>query len=150
MNKRGVFGDALLLVVGLLLVAYGVLYSLLPLIGEKTTGEVTVVRRELGKAGSAIPNRYLYSIGYDIRLPDGQMASGTAKRFGNAYSAGISRGPADVWFLRAFPPVNELDCDAGLSWDKTLMAAAGILLLAIPARKLVRRGHSGTRSTGRI
>ena len=143
MEKGSVAGDMLLLVVGFLLVAYGALYSILPLIGEKTAGEVTVVRRDLGKVGGVIPNRYLYSIGYEFLLPDGHMASGTAKRFGNAYSAGISKGQADVWFLQVFPSVNALDCDAGPSWDKAFMAAVGILFLAIPARKLARHRRGG-------
>jgi len=147
MNRQGLFGDSLLLTVGLLLVVYSTLYSMLPLIGEKTAGEVTIVRRELSSTGSGIPNRYLYSIGYEFRLPDGHMASGTAKRFGNAYTAGISRGPADVWFLRIFPYVNALDCDAGPSWDKGFMAAAGILLLAIPTRKFAHRRREGARPT---
>ena len=138
MDKRGVAGRILLAAVGAMLMLYAAVFSLLPLIGERAAGEVTVVRRELGESGGPIPNRYLYSIGYEFRLPDGRSIGGTAKRIGSAYSAGISKGPAAVWFLRGFPYVNALDGDAGPSWGKALLASVGGFFLAISLRGRAR------------
>jgi len=140
MGKRGTAGRILLAAVGVMLMLYAAVFSLLPLIGERTAGEVTVVRRELGESGGPIPNRYLFSIGYEFRLPDGRTVGGTTKRIGNAYSAGISKGPAIVCFLRGFPYVSALDADAGPSWGKALMASVGGFLLAVSLRGWGKRG----------
>jgi hypothetical protein len=141
MDKCGTAGRILLAVVGVMLMLYAAVFSLLPLIGERTAGEVTVVRRELGESGGPIPNRYPYSIGYEFRLPDGRTVGGTTKRIGNAYSAGISKGPAGVGFLRGFPYFSALDTDAGPSLGKALMASVGGFLLAVSLRTGKRRAY---------
>jgi hypothetical protein len=143
-NRGGSAGAILLTTVGLLMVLYSVVFSLLFLIGERTVGEVTVVRRELGESRGPAPNRYLYSIGYEFRLPDGRSIGGTTKRISSAYDAGISKGTTTVWYLRGFPYINALDEDAHPSLVKALLACIGGFSLVISLRGLKSRKRMRT------
>ena len=52
-----------LIFIGIGLSLYGMMMPLLSVVGEKTQGTITVVRREGGERDEAIPNRYSYSVG---------------------------------------------------------------------------------------
>ncbi|NCC05902.1 MAG: hypothetical protein EOM37_18110, partial [Proteobacteria bacterium] len=66
-------------VVGLLLALYGAIIPLLPVIGARTSGEITVVRRELGDRQAPVANSYSYSVGFEFALPDGRVIPGNTK-----------------------------------------------------------------------
>ena len=115
-------------VVGLLLVLYGTLIPLLPLIGARADGEITVVRRELGDRQDPVANRYSYSVGYEFALPDGRIIPGNTKTIGSAVSSGISKGKSAVFYLPALPYVNALERDTRFDLGKVAILAAGALL----------------------
>jgi hypothetical protein len=118
----------ILCVAGLLLALYGTLIPLLPLIGARATGEITVIRRELGDRQDPVANRYSYSVGYEFTLPDGRIIPGNTKVIGSAVSAGISKGSSAVFYLPAQPYVNALERDTRFDLGKVAILAAGVFL----------------------
>ena len=120
-----------LLIIGIGLSLYGMMMPLLSVLGERTSGTITVVRREGGERDEAIPNRYSYSVGYEFLLDDGTVISGNTKVIGNAYNAGISRGQASIRYLKIFPYLNALETDATLSVGHVILLAVGVLIITI-------------------
>lgn len=114
--------------VGLLLELYGSFIPLLPMIGARAAGEITVIRRELGDQQNPVTNRYSYSVGYEFALPDGRIIPGNSKAIGNAVSAGISKGSSAVFYLPALPHMNALERDTRFDLGKVAILAAGALL----------------------
>jgi len=103
-------------------------------IGEKTQGTITVIRREGGERDEAIPNRYSYSVGYEFLLDDGKVISGNTKVIGNAYNAGISRGQASIRYLKIFPYLNALESDTAFSIEHVILLAVGVSIIIINLR----------------
>ncbi len=134
-DVKNVFARILLAFIGILLLLYGTMMPLLSMIGEKTWGEITVVRREGGERNVAVPNRYTYSVGYEFSLDNGAIVYGNTKVIGNAYSAGIPMGRTAIRYLKVFPHLNALEQDARLSIGTVILMAAGILLLVVALRK---------------
>jgi hypothetical protein len=125
-------------VVGLLLTLYATLIPLLPFIGARANGEITVIRRELGDRQDPRPNRYSYSVGYEFPLPDGRIIAGNTKIIGSATSAGMSKGRSGVYYLPALPYLNALEKDAAFDFGKIALLAAGILLCFASSRGRVK------------
>ena len=125
-------------VVGLLLVLYGTLIPLLPLIGARADGEITVVRRELGDRQDPVANRYSYSVGYEFALPDGRIIPGNTKTIGSAVSSGISKGKSAVFYLPALPYVNALERDTRFDLGKVAILAAGALLCFVAVTRKMK------------
>jgi len=124
--------------VGLLLTIYGAVIPLLPFIGARASGEITVIRRELGDRQDPRPNRYSSSVGYEFPLPDGRIIFGNTKTIGSAMSAGMSKGRSGVYYLPALPYVNALEKDATFDFGKVALLAAGIFLCFASARGRIK------------
>jgi len=120
-----------LIFLGIVLSLYGMMMPLLSVIGERTQGLITVVRREGGERDEAVPNRYSYSVGYEFLLDDGAVISGNTKVIGNAYNAGISRGQASIRYLRIFPYLNAVEADTTLSVEHVILLAVGAFIITI-------------------
>ena len=147
MNK--IVPKIFLLIIGIGLSLYGMMMPLLSVIGERTPGMITVVRREGGERDEAIPNRYSYSVGYEFLLDDGTVISGNTKVIGNAYNAGISKGQASIRYLKILPYLNALESDTALSVGHVILLAAGVSTVAINLRS--RPGDNRLRRrSGRI
>ena len=131
---KKVFTRILLAFIGALFFLYGTMMPLLSVIGEKTWGEITVVRREGGERNEIVPNRYTYSVGYEFSLDNGTVIYGNTKVIGNANSAGIPMGPTVIRYLKVFPHLNALESDAKLSIGTIIVMAAGVLLLVLALR----------------
>jgi len=123
-----------LIFLGIVLSLYGTMMPLLSVIGERTQGLITVVRREGGERDEAVPNRYSYSVGYEFLLDDGAVISGNTKVIGNAYNAGISRGQASIRYLRIFPYLNALEFDTVLSVEHIILLVVGVFIITINLR----------------
>ena len=123
-----------LIFIGIGLSLYGMMMPLLSVLGERTPGMITVVRREGGERDEAIPNRYSYSVGYEFLLDDGTVISGNTKVIGNAYNAGISRGQTSIRYLKIFPYLNALESDTALSVGHVILLAVGVFIIAINLR----------------
>ncbi len=123
-----------LIFIGIGLSLYGMMMPLLSVIGERTPGMITVVRREGGERDEAIPNRYSYSVGYEFLLDDGTVISGNTKVIGNAYNAGISKGQASIRYLKLFPYLNAVEADTTLSVEHVILIAGGVFIVVINLR----------------
>ena len=123
-----------LIFIGIVLSLYGTMMPLLSVVGEKTQGTITVVRREGGERAEAIPNRYSYSVGYEFLLDDGTVVYGNTKVIGNAYNAGISKGQASIRYLKILPYVNALEADTTLSVEHVILIAVGVFIVVINLR----------------
>ena len=132
MNK--IVPKIFLLIIGIGLSLYGMMMPLLSVLGERTPGMITVVRREGGERDEAIPNRYSYSVGYEFLLDDGTVISGNTKVIGNAYNAGISRGQTSIRYLKIFPYLNALESDTTLSVEHVILIAVGVFIVVINLR----------------
>jgi len=127
-------GRWILGIVGILLALYGSLIPMLSFIGERSIGEVTVIRRELGDRQDPLANRYSWAIGFEFPLPDGRLIPGNTKTIGDAQSAGIVKGPHPVRYLAAFPYLNALERDTRFDLGKIVMITLGIGLCILTVR----------------
>ena len=123
-----------LIIIGIGLSLYGMMMPLLSVVGERTQGTITVVRREGGERDEATPNRYSYSVGYEFLLDDGKVISGNTKVIGNAYNAGISKGQTFIRYLKIFPYLNALESDTDLSIVHVILLAVGVSIIVINLR----------------
>ena len=124
-----VLGDKLSINVSLAL--YGMMMPLLSVLGKRTSGAITVVRREGGERDEAVPNRYSYAVGYEFLPDDGTVIPGNTKAIGNAYNAGISKGRASIRYLGIFPYFNALEPDTTLSVEHVILLAVGVFIVVI-------------------
>ena len=135
-----------LLIIGIGLSLYGMMMPLLSVLGERTSGTITVVRREGGERDEATPNRYSYAVGYEFLLDDGTVISGNTKVIGNAYNAGISRGQTSIRYLKIFPYLNALESDTDLSVGHVILIAVGVFIVIINIRSRPGRNRLQRRS----
>lgn len=128
---RSKLANLLLTALGCLLVLWSVGLPLLGLVGERTLGQITTVRRQGGERDESIPNRYTYAIGFQFTLPDGQVVFGSSTRIGNSWQAyGLpDAAAAPVRYLRAAPMINALEADTGPSWEQAVVLAIGWVLI---------------------
>ena len=132
---RNIAIKAFLLFMGMTLASYAVVAPTLGFFGAKATAFITDIRRCHGERNEAVRNRYDYSVGFYFKLPNGERVEGGTSVVGNAYSAGIAKGPATVCYFPAFPRIHVLEREAGLSWDKPILLAVGIALVGIALKK---------------
>lgn len=130
-----------LMLMGLLLAAYAVLAPTLNVVGVRTTGTITEVRRQHGERDEATPNRYEYGVGYHFTLPDGRKIHGTATVVGNAHSAGIPKGPTRVRYLAAWPRINMLERETEPNIGHLIIGGVGILMMALALKRAKGQAH---------
>ncbi len=136
-KTRSIAPKILLTSIGVLLILYGASIPLLGAAGRHTTGQITVVRRELGDRRDPIANRYGYSVGYEFTLEDGTVIYGNTKTIGSSFDAGIAKGPAGVVYMESFPYLNMLEQDTRISPAPFIYIALGALLLWVAYSKKV-------------
>lgn len=124
-----------LVLMGLLLATYAVLAPTLKIVGVRTTGIITEVRRQHGERREAVPNRYEYGIGYHFTLSDGRKIHGVATIVGNAHSAGIPKGPAPVRYLAAWPRINMLERETEFNIGHLIIGGVGVLMMVLALKK---------------
>ncbi len=128
---KKVLTKILLMVIGFAFILYGTLIPLLPYIGEKTIGEVTEIRRELGERDETVPNQYSYAVGYEFKLEDGSTIYGNTKNIGDAINAGVPLGETTVYYLKILPNINAMERDTDFSVATLLIPAIGVVLIII-------------------
>ena len=136
-SVAGQVGRVLLVALGLILLAWGIGAPLVALTGAKADGRVTVVRRQLGDRGEAIPNRYAFAIAYEFRLPDGTLRTGTSQRIGDFFSPARLRVGSSVTirYVPFAPALSVMDWRLGSLIENIVVAAVGALLIRLQLKR---------------
>lgn len=107
----------------------------LGLIGERTTGVITHIRRELGERNETTPNRYTYIISYSFKTHDGQVVKDSTRHIGGAvYVKASGAQTIAVRYLKNYPVFNTIEKDAQFSWGKVALLATGVFLILVMNR----------------
>ena len=122
---------------GCIMLAWGVGMPAVALFGEETRGRITVVRRQLGDRGGAIPNRYTYVINYKFNLPDGTRVDGFTQRLGDYFSPKtLTQGrTVSVRYFPRLPWLNTIDWNWGATFEYIVVAMVGGLLIYLSRKK---------------
>jgi hypothetical protein len=147
---KKVLTKILLIVIGTAFVLYGVVIPLLPVVGEKASGKITVIRREGGERNETTPNRYSYSVGYEFALEDGTVICGNTKVIGNATSAGIATTHTNVFYLNIFPYINARESDTAFTIGNVILVSVGVLLIAVALRIGTKAKPHGKKCKGGV
>ena len=117
--------------IGVLIILTGIVWGMLGILGEKTTGLITDVRREMGERTDSKSGSYTYSIGYSFKLPDGELVYGYAKEVSDGVYIKNPNTPVNIRYLKILPQINALEKDTGFDFGKIIMIIAGCLLVII-------------------
>lgn len=122
------------ILLGLLMVVWGLGTPTVALFGAEAEGHVTHIRRQGGERGEAVPNRYTYVIAYRFRLPDGTMAEGSTQRVGDAFSPRLPKGgrAVEVRYLPGLPHLSTFGWRWESAIENLIVAAVGGLLIVLP------------------
>lgn len=134
---------------GLLLAGYAVLAPLVGIIGARTTGTITVVRRQGGERNETTRNRYDYGVGYHFVASNGRVIHGSATLIGSSYQAPRSVGPVAVRYLEGFPRLHFLEGHTRFSVGNVVLIGVGLLLISL-ARSPFRQHPRGHRQSSRF
>lgn len=118
-------------IIGTLLVITGIIWGMLGVLGEKSTGTITDVRREQGEFDNSKSGKYSYSIGYSFELPNGDIVNGATKEISDGVYLKHPNTAVTVRYLKAFPQINTLDKNAGFDIGKIVMIAIGGFIVII-------------------
>ncbi len=133
--KRNYFGRFLITAIGLLFILMSIILSMLGILGEKSTGLITDVRREMGERTDTKPGRYTYSIGYSFELPDGKTIYGSSKKISDGVYLKNPNTTINIRYLKIFPYINAIEQDIKFDMGKLIMIAAGGLLVFVANKK---------------
>ncbi|MCW8944215.1 MAG: hypothetical protein OQL27_05520 [Sedimenticola sp.] len=120
----------LLTLLGLVLMAWGVVTPMVGLFGETTDARVLSVRRQLGERNEALPNRYTHVISYRFTLPNQQSIEGFSYVLGTSFSVATNHalGLVKVRYLPLIPQINTLEKQAYPNLEHLIVIAVGYLL----------------------
>ncbi len=127
--------SSLLILTGILLTGYAVLVPMLQLIGTRTTGVVTDVRRQGGEPNEMTRNLYNYGAGFYFVLADGRKFESSCTVVGTSFNSGIPRGPTPVLYLKIFPQFNVLEKTTTFSVGNLILFGTGLFLISLPLKK---------------
>lgn len=117
--------------IGVSFILLGIAWGMLGFLGEKTTGIITDVRREMGERTDSKPGRYTYSIGYSFELPGGKLIYGNAKRVSDGVYIKNQNMPVTVRYFEIFPHINALEGNTGFNLGNVIMILAGCVLVVV-------------------
>lgn len=133
--KRNFLGRILITSIGLLFVLVNIVLSMLGILGEKSTGLITDVRREMGERTDAKPGTYTYSIGYNFKLPDGKTIYGSSKKISDGVYLKNPNTTINIRYLKFFPYINAIEQDVKFDMGKLIMIAVGGFLIFVVNKK---------------
>ncbi len=117
--------------IGTLFIILGTVWGMLGIFGEKSTGLITDVRREMGERTDFKSGRYTYSISYSFKLSDGETVHGNAKEIRNGVYTKNLNNSVSIRYLKIFPQINALEKDVGFDVGKITIILAGCLLVFV-------------------
>lgn len=121
----------LITIMGVSFILTGIMWSMLGIVGEKTTGLITDVRREMGELDNPESGSYTYSVGYSFELPDGKLVYGYDKEVSDGAYIKNPNTSVNVRYLKIFPRMNALEKDVAFDFGKIIMILAGCLLVLV-------------------
>lgn len=134
--KQSLFARALLSLLGIILILWGVSQIALGVIGEPATAVITHIRREGAERAETVPNRYTYNISYTFTLPEGKEIHGFSKKIGNAvYLKADGTSTVRVRYFTAFPYINVMERETRLGAGQVVLVITGGFLIFYMNRK---------------
>lgn len=133
--KKNYFGRILITSIGLLMVLMSIILSMLGIIGEKSAGLITDVRREMGERTDTKPGMYTYNISYSFEMPDGKTIYGSSKKIRDGVYLKKPNTMVNIRYLKFFPYINALEQDSMLDMGKFIMIATGGVLIFVVNKK---------------
>ncbi|MGD9569753.1 MAG: hypothetical protein AB7V48_15825 [Sedimentibacter sp.] len=118
-------------IIGILFIMYSIVWGMLGILGEKTTGLITDVRREMGERDEPKSGSYTYSISYSFELPDGKLVYGYAKEISDGVFIKKPNTSVNVRYLEILPQINALEKDAAFDLGKITMILTGCFLVFV-------------------
>lgn len=118
-------------IIGIMLIFYGIVWSMLGVLGERSPGLITSVRREMGEISTPKSGSYVYNISYSFELPDGNVVNGFTKEISDGVYIKHPNTNVMVRYLKAFPQINALEQDAGFDIGKIAMILLGNFMVII-------------------
>ena len=112
-------------------ILYGIVWGMLGILGEKSTGLITDVRREMGELNIPKSGSYTYNISYSFELLDGSMVHGVVKEIGDGVYIKHPNIKVTVRYLKAFPQINTLEQNAGFNAGNIAFIMIGVFLIFI-------------------
>ena len=142
-------GRCLVVVLAVMMVAWGLGMPLLALTGASAEGKVTDIRRQLGDRGESVPNRYTFQVVYRFSLPDGSVVRGSRQKVGDYFSPRYFRvgQKVNVRYLAVFPVINIVDWRWFDLFEYLTVALVGGVLFYLQVFQRSRKGRKG--GTGR-
>ncbi|MCW8883183.1 MAG: hypothetical protein OQK92_12750 [Sedimenticola sp.] len=146
----------LLTLLGLVLMAWGIVTPMVGLFGETTDALITHVRRQGGERNEVIPDRYTHVISYRFTLPDKQTVEGFSYVLGPSFSIMTPHAPGliKVRYLPLIPQMNTLEYQAYPNLGHLIVLAVGYLLAfglwrEKKTKKARRRVGTGKKTKGK-
>ncbi|MDI9564524.1 MAG: hypothetical protein QM301_10115 [Bacteroidota bacterium] len=125
-SRKGGRGRIVILLIGLLFLAYGLMLVSLLFFGISTEARLTCYRRQQGERNEVIPNRYTYHFGYEFTV-DGKLFSGTGQRVaGPVY---LKPGPGATIRVKYLPGCPFISTDT----EYTKEGPRALLILVVAA-----------------
>ncbi len=138
-NKTKKSGPLLIIIIAVILAAFGLLRICLGFFGEESTAIITSIRRQGGERNETIPNRYTYSIGYTFITTEGSKIDGSVYKIGGpAYIKPSQSNPSiiPVKYFKRIPMINAPKRDTGLAGGNLILIAAGTIIFLLLRPKI--------------
>jgi len=135
-TKANNIGRHIILLFGLLCIAWGLLSASLLIFGQKSEAVITHIRREGGERDETIRGRYTYVVSYVFVLADGRrMVGSTRKISGAVYLKATQNTSAPVLYYAFFPQINTLEEKSTLRGTPLWLVVVGGMMIWLVRKK---------------
>lgn len=134
-KTSNIFFRIFISIIGIGFILWGIGTITLGVIGEKSIGVITNVRREGGEISSGKSGRYTYIISYTFPLPGGKKVDGYSRKISDSIFVKTPNTITKVRYLKAFPRINVLEEETNPSIGQFVFIFIGGFLIYVMKNK---------------